>query len=120
MHALRNTERSRGSRDEATVDGLAEIGIRSGARLRQWHLDLILLGGLTAAAARSVPDPPRKVAVPLAVGAWVDAYAFGVLPFRPERKEHLVHEAGVAGSSVSPSWASSAAAVACKRRLMRR
>jgi hypothetical protein len=30
MHALRNTERSRGSR--ATMDGLAEFGIRSGAQ----------------------------------------------------------------------------------------
>ena len=53
----------------------------SGAR--QWHLDLIMLGGLTAAAPRFVPDVPRKVGVPLAVGAWVDANAFGALAFRP-------------------------------------
>jgi hypothetical protein len=56
---------------------LPKIGVRSGARLRQWHLDLIMLGSLTAAASRFVPDPPRRVAVPLAVGAWVNANAFG-------------------------------------------
>ena len=44
------------------------IGIRSGARLRQWHLDLIMLGSLTAAAPTIVRDP-RKVAIPLAIGA---------------------------------------------------
>jgi len=36
------------------------LGIRSGARLRQWHLDLIMLGGLTAAAPSFVPDPPAR------------------------------------------------------------
>jgi len=36
-------------------------------------------GGLTAAASRYVPNPPRTVSVPLAVGAWVNANAFGVV-----------------------------------------
>jgi hypothetical protein len=57
-----------------------------------------MLGSLTAAAPRLVPDLPRKVAVPLAVGAWVNANAFGVLAFRPELKEHPVYKAGVVGS----------------------
>jgi hypothetical protein len=124
-------KRSRGSRDEAAMDGLVvsgltelalgaltgwpmavavsrsqdlgKLGIRSGARLRQWHLDLIRLGGLTAAAPRFVPDLPRKVALPL-VGAWVNANAFGVLAFRPELKEHPMYKAGVAGSFISASW----------------
>jgi hypothetical protein len=52
-------------------EDLPKIGIRSRARLRQWHLDLIMLGSLTAAASRFVPNTPRTVAVPLAVGAWV-------------------------------------------------
>src|SRR4051812_46081428 len=104
MPALRVTKLSRRSRREApavhglVVSGLTELvlgaltgwpmaiavsrpqdleklGIRSGARLRQWHLDLIMLGGLTAAAPSFVPDVPRTVAVPLAVGAWVNANA---------------------------------------------
>jgi hypothetical protein len=132
MHALRKSEQSPRSRDEVAVDGLVvagltelalgaltgwamavavsrpedlgRLGIRSGARLRQWHLDLIMLGSLTAAAPRFVPDVPRKVAVPLAVAAWVNANAFGVLAFRPELKDHPVYKAGVAGSFISASW----------------
>jgi hypothetical protein len=149
MHALRNGKRSRGARDESAMDGLVvsgltelalgaltgwpmaiaasrphdlgKLGIRSGARLRQWHLDLIMLGGLTAAAPRFVPNPPRKVAVPLAVGAWVNANAFGVLTFRPELKEARVYKAGVAGSFISASWGFvGLAAVAWKRWLAQR
>ena len=97
---------------------LPKIGIRSGARLRQWHLDLIMLGSLTAAASRFVPHPPRKVAVPLAVGAWVNANAFGVLAFRPELKEHPVYRTGVVASFISTSWGfTGLAAVAWKRWL---
>src|SRR3954453_23975009 len=102
-------------------DDLAKLGIRSGARLRQWHLDLIMLGSLTAAAPRFVPDVPRKVAVPLAVGAWVNANAFGVLAFRPELKDHPAYKAGVAGSFISASWGFvGLAAVAWKRWLKHR
>jgi hypothetical protein len=84
-------------------DELSRIGIRSAARLRQWHLDLIMLGSLTAAASRLVPEPPRAVAVPLAVGAWTNANAFGVLALRPELSEHPVYRAGVIASFVSTS-----------------
>jgi hypothetical protein len=102
-------------------EDLSKIGIRSGARLRQWHLDLIMLGGLTAAASRVVPNPPRKVAVPLAVGAWVNANAFGVLAFRPELKEHPAYKAAVGASFVSTSWGfTGLAAVAWKRWLRQR
>src|SRR6476646_8877570 len=89
MHAPRNNKRSWRSRDEVAVDGLVvagltelalgaltgwpmavavsrpqdlgRLGIRSGARLRQWHLDLIMLGGRTAVRARS-PAQGRRAA----------------------------------------------------------
>ena len=97
-------------------DDLGKIGIRSGSRLRQWHLDMIMLGGLTAAASRFVPEPPAAVAVPLAVGAWTNANAFGVLAFRPELEEHPVYKAGVTASFISTSWGfTGLAAVAWKR-----
>jgi hypothetical protein len=41
---------------------LGKPKVRSGARLRQWHLDLIMLGGLTAAPPRFVPDKSWLVA----------------------------------------------------------
>ena len=55
---------------------------------------MIMRGGLTAAAPRFMPDVPRKVGAPLAVGAWVDANAFGALAFRPELKDHPVYKTG--------------------------
>jgi hypothetical protein len=102
-------------------DDLAKIGIRSGARLRQWHLDLIMLGSLTAAAPTIVRDPPRKVAIPLAIGAWTNANAFGVLAFRPELKDHPAYRAAVAASFITTSWGfTGLAAVAWKRWLKQR
>ncbi len=85
----------------ADSDRAKAIGIRSTARLRQWHLDLIMLGGLSALAATAVPDLPRRVAYPLAVGAWTNANSFGVLVFRPEVKDHPVYRAGVVASFVT-------------------
>jgi hypothetical protein len=98
---------------------LPKIGIRSGARLRQWHLDMIMLGSLTAAAPKLVPDPPASVAIPLAVGAWTNANAFGVLAFRPELKEHPAYKAGVAASFVSTSWGFAGLAAVAWRRWLR-
>jgi hypothetical protein len=97
-------------------EDLPKLGIRSGARLRQWHLDLIMLGSLTAAAPRFVPDLPCKVAVPLAAGAWVNANAFGVLAFRPELKEHPVYKTGVVASFISASWGFTGLAVVAWKR----
>jgi hypothetical protein len=52
--------------------------------------------------------------VPLAVGAWVSANAFGVLAFRPELKDHRVYKTGVAVSFASATWGfNGLAAVAC-------
>ena len=105
----------------SSPDDLAKIGIRSGARLRQWHLDLIMLGSLTAAAPTIVRDPPRKVAIPLAIGAWTNANAFGVLAFRPELKDHPAYRAAVAASFITTSWGfTGLAAVAWKRWLKQR
>jgi hypothetical protein len=99
-------------------EDLPKIGIRSRARLRQWHLDLIMLGSLTAAASRLVPNPPRTVAVPLAVGAWVNANAFGVLAFRPGLVDHPVYKTLVGASFASASWGfTGLAAVAWRRWL---
>jgi hypothetical protein len=100
-------------------DDLKRLGIRSPARLRQWHLDLIMLGSLTASASTWVPDPPRKVAVPLALGAWTNANAFGILAFRPELKEHPAYKAGVGASFVATSWGFTGLAVVAWKRWRR-
>ncbi len=71
--------------------------------MRQWHLDLIALGSLTVLAATAVPNLPPKVAVPLTVGAWTNANAFGVLVVRPDLHDHPVYRAAAVGSFVLTS-----------------
>jgi hypothetical protein len=81
-----------------------ELGIRSTARLRQWHLDLIALGALAILVGTAVPDLPRRVAWPLALGCWTNANAFGVLVIKPDAKDHPVYRAGTVASFATVSW----------------
>lgn len=53
-----------------------ELGIVSTARVRQWHLDLAMLGTATVALAVAAPDASRPVAGALGVGAWANAMFF--------------------------------------------
>ena len=99
---------------------LERLGIRSAARLRQWHLDLIMLGSLTAAAPTIVPELPRTVSLPLAAGAWSNASAFGVLAFRPELSEHPAYRGAVTASFAATSWGFTGLAAVAWRRWWRR
>lgn len=97
------------------------LGIRSASRLRQWHLDLIALGGLATLVGTAVPDLPRRVAWPLAVGCWTNANAFGLLVFRPAAERHPAYRAAVVGSFTAVTWGfASLAALAIRRSYFRR
>lgn len=99
-------------------DAARSLGIRSVGRLRQWHLDLIALGGLTVLIGSAVPDLPRRVAWPLALGAWTNANAFGVLALRPQLKEHPLYKASAVASFATVSWGCCGlAAIGVKRRI---
>ena len=100
-------------KDEAKV---RVLGIRSVARLRQWHLDLIALGSLSVLIGAAVQDLPRHIAWPLGVSAWTNANAFGVLTVRPDFKEHPLYQASVSGSFAAMSWSCVALAVHAFRR----
>jgi hypothetical protein len=86
------------------IDKARRLGIRSVPRLRQWHLDLIALGALSVLVGSAVPDLPRRVAWPLALGTWTNANAFGLLAVRPELKDHPAYKAGVVASFATVSW----------------
>lgn len=89
--AIANPERAR------------SLGLRSAARLRQWHLDLVMLGGLTVLAATAVPRPPRAVARTLGIGAWSNAMLFGPLVLWPKAGNHPAYRAAVAASFATTS-----------------
>jgi hypothetical protein len=92
------------------------LGIKSGARVRQWHLDLIALGGLTAMAGTAVPDLPDWVRWPLGVGAWTNAMSFLPLAIDPDIEKRLPFRVAVAGSFVSTSIGFTGLALTAARR----
>ncbi|HEX8053591.1 MAG TPA: hypothetical protein VF517_11415 [Thermoleophilaceae bacterium] len=79
-------------------DRARAIGIKSVDRVRQWHLDLIALGGLSVLVGTALPSLPRRVSVPLAVGCWTNAMSFGVLMVKPDLTENMVYRAAITGS----------------------
>jgi len=83
-------------------DLAARLGIKSTARIRQWHLDLAMLGTATVAGGLAVPDPPRIAATALGIGAWTNAMAFLPLPlaFDPDLDQHPAFRAFAATSFV--------------------
>jgi hypothetical protein len=104
----------------ADRDRARRLGIRATPRLRQFHLDLIALGSLSVLVGSAVPDLPRWVAWPLAVGCWTNAGAFGLLALRPEAETHAAYRVGVGASFSAVSWGfTSLAALALRRRLAR-
>jgi hypothetical protein len=93
------------------------LGIRSAGRVRQWHLDLAMLGTATIACGVAVPDPPRAVATALGVGAWTNAMAFLPLAIAPEADDHPAYRTLVVGSFVATSVGfAGMAATAVRRR----
>jgi hypothetical protein len=96
------------------------LGIRSTPRLRQWHLDLIALGGLSVLAGTAVSDLPRRVGWPLALGCWTNASSFCVLAFRPQAGENPAFRAAVATSFATVSWGFVSLAVTAFQRRARR
>lgn len=94
-----------------------KLGIRSIPRLRQWHLDLIALGALTMLVGTAVPNLPRRVAWPLAVGAWTNANAFGLLAFKPDAEAHRAYRAAVGTSFSTVSWGCVSLAMLAARRV---
>lgn len=77
------------------------LGIRSPARIRQWHLDLAALGTASVACGLAVPDPPPLAGRALRLGAWTNAMAFLPLAFRPDLDRHPVFLAAVTASFAS-------------------
>jgi hypothetical protein len=82
-------------------DLAATLGIKSAARVRQWHLDLAMLGTATVACGLAVQDPPRVVGAALGVGAWTNAMAFLPLAFNPDLDKHPAYRACAVGSFIA-------------------
>lgn len=97
----------------------ARLGIKSPARVRQWHLDLAMLGTATVACGLAVEDPPPLAAAALGVGAWTNAMAFLPLAFQPELDDHLAFRGAALASFIMTTVGFSGMAGAALARRLR-
>lgn len=65
-----------------------KLGIKSVPRIRQWHLDMAMLGTASVACGLAAPDAPKVPTRALAVGAWTNAMLFLPMAFKPGIDEH--------------------------------
>ncbi|HEU4657245.1 MAG TPA: hypothetical protein VFR97_06950 [Capillimicrobium sp.] len=65
-------------------DLIRRAGVRNPGRLRQAHLDLIVMGVILLAVGVAAPGLPPLWQALLVAGAWVNPLLFLPLAFRPE------------------------------------
>jgi hypothetical protein len=95
---------------------LSTLRVRAPHRVRQLHLDLVMMGGLVTATGAAVPRIPRVVAIPLAVGCWTNALAFAPPAIKPAIEYSPAFRALVAASFVTTSASWLAVATIAARR----
>lgn len=91
------------------------LGIQRVNRIKQWHLDLAMLGTASVAVGLAVPDAPPVARRALGVGAWTNAMAFLPLAFRPDLDEHPAYAAAAAASFTATTVGFCGAALAAVR-----
>ncbi len=68
---------------------LKRIGVVAPQRIRQVHLDYVMMGLILIGVGLAVPDLPTAVAVALAFGTFVNPLLFVPLAFDPDMERQL-------------------------------
>ena len=79
-------------RDE-NPEWLRRIGVVAPARIRQVHLDYVMMGLILIGVGLAVPDLPTAVAIYLAFGTFVNPFLFVPLAFDPEVEKRFWYRA---------------------------
>jgi len=75
-------------RDERP-EWLRRIGVVAPQRIRQVHLDYVMMGLILIAVGLAVPDLPKAVAIALVFGTIVNPFLFVPLAFQPDVDKRL-------------------------------
>jgi hydroxylaminobenzene mutase len=75
-------------RDERP-EWLRRIGVVAPQRIRQVHLDYVMMGLILIAVGLAVPDLPTAVAAALVFGTFVNPFLFVPLAFNPDAEKRL-------------------------------
>ena len=82
---------------------LRRIGVVAPQRIRQVHLDYIMMGLILIAVGLAVPDLPTAVSVPVVFGTIVNPFLFVPLAFDPDLVSRTWYQALAVVSFVSLS-----------------
>jgi hypothetical protein len=95
---------------------LASLRIRHPRRLRQLHLDLIVMGALLMAAGGAIPAMPVPVALAIGIGGWTNALLFAPLMFDERRQQAAWFRAVTVASfvAVAGGWVATAFVAAAR------
>ncbi len=74
---------------QESPDLLRRIGIVAPQRIRQIHLDYVMMGLILIGVGLAVPDLPTAIAVALVFGTAVNPFLFLPLAFDPEVEKRL-------------------------------
>ncbi|HSS41759.1 MAG TPA: hypothetical protein VLK37_04320 [Solirubrobacterales bacterium] len=70
-------------------DWLRRIGVVAPQRIRQVHLDYVMMGLILIGVGLAVPDLPTAVAAALVFGTFVNPLLFVPLAFEPDAEKQL-------------------------------
>ncbi len=92
-------------------DLLRRIGIVAPQRIRQVHLDYVMMGLILIGVGLAVPDLPTAVAAALVFGTLVNPFLFVPLAFDPDVERRLWYRALAVVSFIGVSGGLVAAAI---------
>ncbi len=88
---------------EDRPEWLKRIGVVAPARIRQVHLDYVMMGLILIGVGLAVPDLPTAIAVALVFGTAVNPFLFVPLAFDPEVEKRPWYRALAALSFIAVS-----------------
>jgi hydroxylaminobenzene mutase len=89
-------------RDERP-EWLRRIGVVAPQRIRQVHLDYVMMGLILIGVGLAVPDLPQAVAIALVFGTFVNPFLFVPLAFDPDVEKRLWYRALATVSFIATS-----------------